>query len=136
MIEQLRIEVEQDDGDVESLQQSVNALREDLLVLDVEKVDHPAAGPAPPGTRSAALDLANVLVVTLPAVTPLMERVLHVVDEWRNRPETPHRVVVDFNGTRIELSHASPAERRQLIGLASASAADAREEAGGIERDE
>ncbi|MFD9302641.1 hypothetical protein ACFWCB_08105 [Streptomyces sp. NPDC060048] len=132
MIEQLRIEVEQVDGDVESVQQSVDALREDLLVLDVEQVDHPAAGPAPPGTRSAAFDLANVLVVTLPAVTPLLELVLHVVDEWRNRPETPHRVVVEFNGIRIDLSDATPAERRQLIRLASA-AAD-REGAGGIDR--
>lgn len=131
MSEQLRIEVEQVDEDFGSFQRSLDALREDLLLLDVERVEHPAARPAPPGTRAAAVDLVNVLVVTLPAVTPLLERVLHVVRDWQNSPETPHSVFVEIGDKRIKLSDADAAQQGQLLDafLGACAAAD-RDEVG------
>ncbi|MFJ7773938.1 hypothetical protein [Streptomyces yangpuensis] len=128
---QLRIEVEQLDEDFESLQRSVNTLREDLLLLDVENIYHPPADPAPPNTRSAAADLVNVLVVTLPAVTPLLERVLHVVKDWQSRPEMPHSVFIEIGNKRIKLSNADAAQQRQLIdAFLGACAAPHRDEVG------
>ncbi|MFJ6049996.1 hypothetical protein [Streptomyces sp. NPDC092307] len=125
----LRIEIEQVDEDADSLERGVNALREDLLGLDVNGVERVAGAPAPANTRSAALEVANVLAVTLPVAMPLLERVARVVGDWRDRSEPSHTVVVEIGGDRLVLKGVDPTERQRLIAdwLAACAATSARE---------
>ncbi|MFD6973313.1 hypothetical protein [Streptomyces sp. NPDC059949] len=115
MTQLLRIEIERAGEDFDSLEQGVNALREDLLALDVNGVERVVGAPAPANTRSAALEVANVLAVALPVAMPLLEQVAHVVDDWRDRSQPSHTVVVEIGEDRLVLKNVEPSERRRLI---------------------
>lgn len=114
VVEQLRIEVQWPDEDIDSLLQEVDALREDLLQLDVEKVERPAGGPAPEGTRSGAAELMNVLLVALPPALPLLERLVAVVGEWLSRSSQSRSVVLKIGGNRLDLTGVDAKEQRRL----------------------
>ncbi|MFG3345411.1 hypothetical protein ACGF1Z_10150 [Streptomyces sp. NPDC048018] len=123
VIEQLRIEVrdgERTDGDIESLLRNMDSLRADLLQLDVEDVARSAAGPAPPGSRSGALEQVNALLVTLTAVPALLHQVVTVVDKWRGHTAdsgAPPTVSLTFGDRRLELSGGDPEEQRRMAAL-------------------
>ncbi|MEU2391531.1 hypothetical protein [Streptomyces sp. NPDC007369] len=115
MAEQLRIEVQRSDEDIESLTREVDTLRRDLLELDVDKVERPEAGPAPPGSRAGSLELANELLVTLPAALTLLKEVVTVVGNWRSRASSPSGVTLKIGDHRLSLTDMDDAEQRRLI---------------------
>ncbi|WP_405980563.1 hypothetical protein [Streptomyces sp. NBC_00158] len=121
MTRQVRITVGPADGraddETESLPREVDVLREDLLLLDVERVAHPDGGPAPDGTRGAATDLLNVLLVSLPPALPLLSNLVGVVKEWLGRTGTPRHVVLEIDGNRLELTGVRSEEQRRLTDL-------------------
>ncbi|MEU3620688.1 hypothetical protein ABZ725_51925 [Streptomyces sp. NPDC006872] len=121
MVDQLRIEVrdaERSDGDVESLFRDLDALREDLLQLDVEDVGRPDAGPAPPGSRSSALEQVNALLVTLTAAPALLHQVVTVVGKWRGRSCGPAPdVSLQMGGRRLELRGGDAEDQRRMVAL-------------------
>ncbi|QES48401.1 hypothetical protein DEJ50_11775 [Streptomyces venezuelae] len=98
----------------ESLHDEVAVLREDLLLLDVERVGHPEAGPAPAGTRGAAAELGNVLLVTLPPALPLLESLVRAVRNWLGRAGDARSVVLEIDGNRLELTGIRSEEQRRL----------------------
>ncbi|TDU77555.1 hypothetical protein [Streptomyces sp. KS 21] len=115
MAERLRIEVQRSDADIESLMREIDTLRRDLLELDVVNVERPEAGPAPPGTRAGALELANGLLVTLPAAMTLLKEVVSVVGDWRSRATSTSDVTLKIGDHRLVLTGADPTEQRRLI---------------------
>lgn len=114
MIGQLQIVVQPSGGDLEFLEQEVQALHEDLLLLDVPRVEHAEGPPAPDGARSGATDLLNVLLVSLPPVSPLLENVVGVVKEWLGRTAESRKVVLEIDGNRLELGGVPGEEQRRL----------------------
>ncbi|MEU1940574.1 hypothetical protein ACH49O_41685 [Streptomyces coeruleorubidus] len=121
MVDQLRIEVrdaERSDWDVESLLRDLDGLREDLLQLDVEDVGRPDAGPAPPGSRSSALEQVNALLVTLTAAPALLHQVVTVVGEWRGRACGPAPdVSLRMGDRRLELHGGDAEDQRRMVAL-------------------
>ncbi|MFE0188687.1 hypothetical protein [Streptomyces sp. NPDC058989] len=115
MTRQLRITVQHADDEIEFLQREVDGLQEDLLLLDVERVDHPDAGPAPEGARGGAAELLNVLLVALPPVLPLLEGVVGVVKEWLGRCGESRSVLLEIDGNRLELTGVRSEEQRRLV---------------------
>ncbi|MFE7650194.1 hypothetical protein [Streptomyces phaeoluteigriseus] len=133
-MEQLRIEVqdfERSGQDVESLLLELDGLREDLLQLDVQDVGRPSAGPAPPGTRSSALEQVNALLVTLTAVPALLLQVVTVVKNWRGRAadSAPSGIVLTLGDQRLEIS-GGDAEQQRVLTAMWIEACTAREERG------
>ncbi|MEV6729769.1 hypothetical protein [Streptomyces sp. NPDC051364] len=115
MAERLRIEVQRSDEDIESLLREVDTLRRDLLELDVVNVERAEAGPVPPGSRAGALELANELLVTLPAAMTLLKEVVSVVGDWRSRASSPSGVTLKIGDHRLSLTGVDDAEQRRLI---------------------
>ncbi|MCI0384035.1 hypothetical protein [Streptomyces sp. CNQ085] len=74
-----------DGEDAERLELATSALREELLELDVERVEAVSAGPAPDGTR--AVDVAEIggLLVTLAQVPVALHELVTVVRQWMAR---------------------------------------------------
>ncbi|MFD0266161.1 hypothetical protein ACFVGY_06130 [Streptomyces sp. NPDC127106] len=126
MAERLRIEVQRSDEDIESLTQDVDVLRRDLLELDVDSVERAEGGPAPPGSRAGNLELANVLLVTLPPAINLLKEVVSVVGDWRKRGSSPSDITLKIGDHRLSLTDVDDAEQRRLIDawLRAASAGD------------
>ncbi len=137
MAERLRIEVQRSDEDIESLLREVDTLRLDLLELDVENVERAEAGPVPPGSRAGTLELANELLVTLPAAVALLREVVAVVGAWRNRATSTTGAVdvtLKIGDNRLDLTGVDPAEQRRLTDawlLAVAADTDTEEADGG-----
>ena len=62
----LQIQIgEAQDADADELDDATGRLREELLELDVEAVERPAAGPAPPGSRGLEIAALGTLLVSL-----------------------------------------------------------------------
>ncbi|MFG2821149.1 hypothetical protein ACGFX4_17185 [Kitasatospora sp. NPDC048365] len=114
MIGQLQIVVQPSGGDLEFLEQEVQALHEDLLLLDIPGVEHAEGPPAPEGARAGAADLLNVLLVSLPSASPLLENVVGVVKEWLGRTTESRKVVLEIDGNRLELGGVPVEEQRRL----------------------
>ncbi|MFF4503212.1 hypothetical protein [Streptomyces sp. NPDC001401] len=89
------------------------ALREDLLALDVERVGPPALGPAPPGSRSAAAEAVGALAIALQPALPVLEAVVTVVRDWIGRSDR-RSVVLELRGNRLELTGVDSADQRRL----------------------
>ncbi|MFE6836431.1 hypothetical protein ACFVFI_16580 [Streptomyces sp. NPDC057705] len=114
MAERLRIEVQWPDEDIESLLREVDTLRLDLLELDVENVERAEAGPLPPGSRAGALELANELLVTLPAAMTLLGEVVSVVGAWRERSTSTVDVTLRIGDNSLVLTGVDASEQRRL----------------------
>lgn len=109
----LRIDVGvEPDADAAELDEATRQLRQELMELDVEDVERPSAGPAPPGTRAVEAALLGALVVT--ATQELVSAVVRAVTGWLGR--RPGRTVkLEIGGDSIELTDPSAEDQRRLI---------------------
>jgi hypothetical protein len=89
------------------------ALREDLLALDVERVGPPALGPAPPGSRPAGAEAVGALAIALQPALPVLEALVTVVRDWIGRSGR-RSVVLELGGNRMELTGVDSADQRRL----------------------
>ena len=110
---QLRIELgAADEAGAEELDDATRRLRDELLELDVEDVERPAGGRAPPGTRGPELASFGTLLVTLgPEALPL---VVSAVGHWLSR-QGRRSVTLELGDDRIEVGGASAEDQRRLI---------------------
>jgi hypothetical protein len=101
------------DADAEEIAEATLQLRRELLDLDVEAVELPRAGEAPPGTRAVELAALGALVVTV-AQSPLLGPVVAAVRSWL--AGAPQRSVkLELDGDALELTGLSSKEQRRLI---------------------
>jgi hypothetical protein len=91
----------------------LQALREDLLALDVERVGPLPAGPAPAHSRSGLAEAVGALVVVLQPTLPLLEVTLGLVRDWIGRVGA-RSVVLEIDGQRLEVTGVASAEQRRL----------------------
>jgi hypothetical protein len=100
------------DADAEEVAEATLQLRRELLDLDVEAVELPRAGEAPPGTRAVELAALGALVVTV-GQSPLLGPVVAAVRSWL--AGSPQRSIkLELNGDALELTGMSSKEQRQL----------------------
>jgi hypothetical protein len=100
------------DTDAEEIAEATLQLRRELLDLDVEAVELPRAGEAPPGTRAVELAALGALVVTI-AKSPLLVPVVAAVRSWL--AGAPDRTIkLELDGDVLELSGLSSNEQRRL----------------------
>jgi membrane-associated two-gene conflict system component 1 (EACC1) len=97
------------DSDARERAELAWGLQEQLRKLDVEDVS-PPTGDAPGGAKGSAFDWAQ-LVVTLAGSLP---PVVTAVRAWLGH-HAGVSIALEIDGDRIELSDASPSERRALF---------------------
>lgn len=91
----------------------LEALREDLLALDVDRVGPPTFGAAPPNSRSAVAEILGALLVGLQPSLPLLEGAVAIVRDWMARTGS-RTVVLEIDGHRLELTGVDGADQRRL----------------------
>jgi hypothetical protein len=102
------------DADAEEVAEATSQLRRELLDLDVEAVELPAAGEPPPGTRAVELAALGALVVTV-AQSPLLGPVVAAVRSWLAGGSAQRSVKLELDGDVLELSGVSSKEQRRLV---------------------
>jgi hypothetical protein len=99
-------------ADAEEVAASTEQLRRELLDLDVEAVEQPAAGPPPPGAKGVELAALGTLVVTL-AKSQLLSGVVVAVRSWL-AGQQQRSIKLELDGDVLELSGLSSKEQRRL----------------------
>ena len=101
------------DADADEVAEATLQLRRELLDLDVEAVELPRAGEAPPGTRAVELAALGALVVTV-GQSPLLGPVVATVRSWL--ASAPQRSIkLELEGDALELTGLSSKEQRRLV---------------------
>jgi hypothetical protein len=100
-------------ADDEEIAEATLQLRRELLDLDVDAVELPTAGEAPPGTRGVELAALGALLVTV-SQSQLLGPVLGAVRAWL--AGGPQRSIkLELGGDSIELTGVSSNEQRRLV---------------------
>ncbi|MER5466377.1 hypothetical protein ABT010_38210 [Streptomyces sp. NPDC002668] len=104
---------DKDAADAEALQLLLGALQEDLLALDIDRVEQAEAGPAPEGSRAGVTEAVGALFVVLAPSLPLLEGLVGVVQSWLERTGG-RSATLEIDGRRLELTGVSRADQRRL----------------------
>jgi hypothetical protein len=100
------------DSDAEEVAEVTLQLRRELLELDVDAVEVPRAGEAPPGTRAVELAALGALAVTV-AKSQLLGPVVAAIRAWL--AASPQRSIkLELDGDALELTGLSSKEQRRL----------------------
>jgi hypothetical protein len=100
------------DAETAELNDAASQLRRELLELDVDNVQTPSGGPAPPGTRGVAAAEIGTLLVAAGRVA--IGPVVQAIQSWIAR-RSSRSVKLTIDGDSIELNNASADDQRQLI---------------------
>jgi hypothetical protein len=114
-LDQLDISLEIDD-DISPLEyeELTEAVRRELLQLDVESVERIPAGPVPEGARGLDLSALGALIVSVGQSAPVIGQVVEVVRAWAAR--SPKRSAkLTICGDTLELSGLSERDQRLVI---------------------
>jgi hypothetical protein len=108
--QEIQIQVAGDSGsDLQEVADLTAGLREELLELDVDRVEQRRAE-APDRSKGDAIAWAE-LVVTLTGSLPAL---ITAVRSWLGRQDRGS-VTIELDGDKLTLEHASPAVQRELI---------------------
>lgn len=100
------------DADAEETERQTMQLRNELLQLDVDDVEHVSEGEAPEGTRAVELiALGSLLVKFGPDV---INAVADALQAWLGRAGS-RSITVQIGDKEIKLDGASDEERRKLV---------------------
>jgi hypothetical protein len=103
------------DHDAEELLELTQALRAELLDLDVESVGLRAGGDAPAGAKGAELLALGGLAIQLAALkVPVLESVVETTAAWLGRQQV-RRVKLTLDGDTLELTGVSSGQQGQLV---------------------
>jgi hypothetical protein len=112
---EIQVELRLPDGaDAEELDAATARLRDELLDLDVERVERVRGGEAPPGARSGELAALGELLLVLARNTETISSVLGSLRAWLGRDHGRSvRLVID--GDSLEVTGISSREQERLI---------------------
>ena len=99
-------------GDADEVAQATLQLRRELLDLDVDAVEMPAAGEPPPGSRAVDLAAVGALVVNV-AESQLLTAVIAAVRSWL-AGSSRRSIKLGLGGDVLELTGVSSKEQRRL----------------------
>jgi hypothetical protein len=100
------------DADAAELDHATSQLRQELLELDVDRVDLPAGEPAPEGTRGIEAAALGTLLVG--AGRGAIGPILQTISSWVAR-RSSRSVKITIDGDSLELTNASHEDQRRLV---------------------
>ncbi len=109
----LRIDIgDAPDAEAGELDEATVQLRRELLELDIDDVERPAAGPPPPGTRGAEAVVLGTLLVTLGREG--IRALGRVLTDWLSR-NTRRTITLQLDEDVIELTNVSTENQQRLL---------------------
>jgi hypothetical protein len=100
------------DDDAEEVADATLGLRRELLDLDVEAVELPRAGEAPPGARAVELAALGALVVTV-TQSDLLGPIVAAVRSWlAGQPQ--RSIKLELDGDTLQLTGLSSKDQQRL----------------------
>ena len=103
-----------DDADPSELAREVLNLRSELLALDIDSVDAPAAGPAPPGSKGSVAEVAGTLLLTMQQSVPLISALVGALHDWISR-DAARSVKIELDGQSIDVAGITADQQERLI---------------------
>ena len=100
------------DGDADEVAEATLQLRRELLDLEVDAVQVPRAGAAPPGARGVDMAAVGALVVSL-ADSQLLAVVVTAIRSWLSG-SSRRSIKLELGGDVLELTGVSSREQRRL----------------------
>jgi hypothetical protein len=100
------------DGDTEEVVQATLQLHRELLELDVDTVEVPSTGEAPPGSRAVDLESLGALAVNI-AESQLLTAVMATIRSWLTA-SSRRSIKLELDGDVLELTGVSSSEQRRL----------------------
>lgn len=100
------------DGDAEEIAEATLRLRRELLDLDVDSLEVPAAGKSPPGSRAVDVAALGALLVHL-ADPEMLAGVVAAVRSWLSG-SSRRSIKLELGGDVLELTGVSSQEQRRL----------------------
>jgi hypothetical protein len=110
----LRIQVEAGD-DPEQRDDLTRRLRAELLQLEVDRVEIPSAGEAPPGARAVDMAAIGTLIVTVGQTATTIGAVVGLVQSWLSRTGGGTVEISTADGDSITVSGRLSPEQRELV---------------------
>ena len=111
---QVNLHLDAPDGaDAEELDDLTRRLRQQILQLDVDSVEHVSGGAAPPGARVVDVMLIGSLLVTLSKSPELLKMVVGTVEAWAGRNRCS--IELQIGGDSLKVSGISSDQQQQLI---------------------
>src|SRR5918995_239752 len=112
---ELHLEVGED-ADAREIDQLTTKLRRELIRLDVDSVERPTEGEAPPGTRGADVVALGTLVVGLAKQSDTIKSIINSVRDWLSRQREPERSVkLQIGSDTLEVTGISSTDQERLI---------------------
>lgn len=100
------------DSDAEEVAQATMQLRREFLDLDVDAVEMPRAGEAPPGSRAVDLTALGALAVNI-AESQLLTAVMAAIRSWLIA-SSRRSIRLELDGDVLDLKGVSSSEQRRL----------------------
>jgi hypothetical protein len=105
-----------EDADAREIDQLTTKLRRELMQLDVDSVERPAEGEAPPGSKGADVVALGTLVVGLAKSSDTIKSIISSVRDWLSRQREPERSVeINIGGDTIVVKGISSTQQESLI---------------------
>lgn len=105
-----------DDADAREIDELTSKLRRELSRTDVDSVERPVAGEAPPGAKAADVVALGTLVVGLAKNAGMIKGLIDSVKDWLGRQREPQRTVeMEIDGDTIVVGGISSTEQERLI---------------------
>lgn len=102
------------DADEAELDEAATRLRKELLELDVDRVQRPTVGEAPPGARAAEILVLGGLVLSFAQNAATVASVVGVLRSWLARGHG-RSLRLEIDGDSLELTRLSSVEQERLI---------------------
>ncbi len=107
------VEPEQE-GDAEHRDAEVRLLRDEILESEVQDAFLPVEGSPPPGARAVDAETVGQIVVTVVSTAQALSSLARVLADWLDR-RRGRRLVLEFDGARLELDNAPLSTQRQIL---------------------
>ena len=101
-------------ADEAELDRLARSLRDDLVELDVERVELAPDGPPPEGARAAEALVAGALLVQLARTSDSLSTLVRTIRGWLGA-SGGRTVRIELDGDVLEVSGVSDAERERLV---------------------
>jgi hypothetical protein len=111
---EIHLDVQDEEPDLAALERAVLDFRDELLQLDVDRVEQGYGGEAPPGARAGTVAAVGGLIVTLKPTVEAIAALVGMARAWLARGGGGRKVRIELDGDVLELSGTTAKVQEQL----------------------
>ncbi|MFI1678103.1 hypothetical protein [Streptomyces sp. NPDC020607] len=105
------------DAEAEEVERLLTRLRAELRGLDIDALHLRPDSTPPEGAKAVDPVTVGAVVLALSAPGGALVALVGTLQDWLSRQSAANRISITIDDDTVELEHATPDERRQLIEL-------------------